>query len=64
MNLGRVGTGSGLLISMLVKPQLVSFDCSINFFAIDLKMDGFALDGKLFFFFSYWMRALTLFLFI
>ena len=40
------GAGSGLLISMLEKTQLVSFDRSQNTDAIDVKMDGSVLEDK------------------
>ena len=39
-------TGSGLLISMQENSQLVSFDCSNNTGAIDVKMDGSVLEEK------------------
>ena len=45
----QTGAGSGLLISMLGKPQLVSFVCSINCCAVDVKLNGLVLDGKLLF---------------
>ena len=40
------GAGSCLLISMLEKTQLVSFDWSSNTGAIDVKMDGTVLEEK------------------
>ena len=40
------GAGSGLLISVLEKTQLVSFDWSSNTGAIDVKMDGSVLEEK------------------
>ena len=40
------GAGSGLLILMLVKTQLVSFDRSNNTGAIDVKIDGSVLGEK------------------
>ena len=40
------GAGSGLLILMLVKTQLVSFDRSNNTGAIDVKIDGSVLEEK------------------
>ena len=42
-----IGAGSGLLISMLEKTQLVSFDQPKNTGAIDVKMDGSVLEEKL-----------------
>ena len=39
-------TGNGLLISMLEKTHLVSFDRSNNAGAIDVKMDGSVLQEK------------------
>ena len=40
---------SGLLISILEKHKIVSFDWSNNSGAIDVKMDGFALEKKIIF---------------
>ena len=40
----RTGAGSGLLISMLEKTQLVWFDGSNNTGAVDAKMDGSILN--------------------
>ena len=40
------GAGSGLLISLLEKLKLVSFDQSNNTDAIDVKMDGSVLEEK------------------
>ena len=51
------GAGSGLLISMPEKTQLVLFDQSNNAGAIDVKMDGFILQEKS----SFKMLALFLF---
>ena len=39
-------TSSGLLISILEKLRLVSFDWSDNSIAMDVKMDGSALEKK------------------
>ena len=38
--------GSGLLISMLEKNQLVLFDWSVNTGTIDVKINGSALEEK------------------
>ena len=43
------GAGSGLLISLLEKLKLVSFDQFNNTDAIDVKMDGSVLEEKSFF---------------
>ena len=51
------GAGSGLLISMPEKTQLVLFDQSNNAGAIDVKMDGFILQEKS----SFKMLALSFF---
>ena len=40
-------TSSGLLISILEKLRLVSFDWSDNSIAMDVKMDGSALEKKI-----------------
>ena len=43
------GAGSGLLVSMLEKIQLVSFNQSNNTGAIDMKMDGSVLEKNSYF---------------
>ena len=42
----RIGSGSGLLISMIEKTQLDSFEQSNNTGAIDVKMDSSVLKEK------------------